>query len=420
LLVNKSVSCQGARSSKRFSMHLKTLLLTVLAVLAPSALFGLGIRIADQDPFATARGNAFVATADNPSAVFYNPAGITQIEGQDIRFGVYGVHVRSRYHGAGGVTETKSGPQAIPQLYYTVRPKDWPVAFGLGVYSPFGLALEWPKSAPFRTLAKEGRILYATVNPVVAWEICPTLSIAAGPTFSYSEAFLSQGVVPGGAAGYQDIFKFRGDDTAVGFNAGILWRLHEQLSFGATYRSATTMDFSGGSHAFIPGMLNFKQSASASFDFPQSFAVGVSYRPTPKWNFEFDVDWTDWNTLNTVKLNQAIGSRALVFDWKSSLFYEWGVTRYFEKGFSVSGGYIYSQNSVPEKTFNPIVPDSDRHIFSVGCGQKHRRFTWDVAYQLAYGPSRSINNPVNADNAAANGRYEFMSHAITGSIGYQF
>lgn len=39
--------------------------------------FANGFRLADQDAFATARGEAFVATADNPSAVYYNPAGIT-------------------------------------------------------------------------------------------------------------------------------------------------------------------------------------------------------------------------------------------------------------------------------------------------------------------------------------------------------
>src|SRR5687768_12191734 len=45
----------------------------------PASSFALGIRIADQDARATARGNAFTATADNPSAIYYNPAGITQL-----------------------------------------------------------------------------------------------------------------------------------------------------------------------------------------------------------------------------------------------------------------------------------------------------------------------------------------------------
>ena len=67
-----------------------------------------------------------------------------------------------------------------------------------------------------------------------------------------------------------------------------------------------------------------------------------------------------------------------------------GATRYFGNGWRVSGGYMYSENSVPNNTFNPLVPDSDRHIFSVGVGKKYKQFSWDAAYQLAWGPSRTV------------------------------
>src|SRR5271166_2905299 len=56
-----------------------------------------GFRLPDQDAFATARGEAFVATADNPSAIYYNPAGITQLEGSNVRGGVYGIYLDPGY-----------------------------------------------------------------------------------------------------------------------------------------------------------------------------------------------------------------------------------------------------------------------------------------------------------------------------------
>src|SRR5713101_2163795 len=66
--------------------------LPLLALLAailvwPRLVFGVGSRIPNQDPEAIARGNAFVATADNPSAMYYNPAGISQLEGQNVQVG---------------------------------------------------------------------------------------------------------------------------------------------------------------------------------------------------------------------------------------------------------------------------------------------------------------------------------------------
>jgi long-chain fatty acid transport protein len=418
-------------------MRFKSCSLIAVASLFPAAVFGLGIRLPDQDAVATARGEAFVATADNPSAIYYNPAGIAFLTGQNARIGVYAIDLWDTFSGSGVHKETKSDLQAVPHIYYTYTPEKCPVSAGFGIYAPYGLGLEWPDNSPFRNLAKEGRIQYLTFNPVVAWKIHDTLSISAGPTINYSEAELKRGVFAPG-----DEFKFKGDDTAVGFNAGLMWRPHPQHSFGVNYRSATTMGYGGHSdaHFISPGPpffpapvgtpISSRQSASASFDFPQNVAVGWSFRPTPKWNLEFNVDWTDWDTLNTVKLKQALGPQTLVFDWRSSFFYEWGVTRYFDNGWSVSAGYIYSENSVPEKTFNPIVPDSDRHIFSIGVGKKYKSLDLNLTYQFAYGPTRTIDNPLGAPNAVpsppgppgfnANGRYEYTSHAVLCTIGYQF
>ncbi len=55
-----------------------------------------GFGLPDQDAFATARGEAFVATADNPSAIYYNPAGITQLTGDNFRGGLNSVYLRAK------------------------------------------------------------------------------------------------------------------------------------------------------------------------------------------------------------------------------------------------------------------------------------------------------------------------------------
>ena len=382
----------------------------VLIGLSPGCLFGLGIRIADQDPFATARGNAFAATADNPSAIYYNPAGITQLEGQNASYSIYAIYLNSHYTSASGTeVDTKDEIQAIPHLYYTYSMKEWPLTLGVGVYSPYGLGLEWPVNGPFNALATEGRIIYFTANPVAAVKLCSSLSVAAGVTINYSQAQLKRGL--GFAPGE---FKFKGDDLDVGYNVGIFWHPYPRHTFGVNYRSATTMEFSG--HAEIP---NYREDASARFRFPQNIIVGWSFRPTTNWNFEVNVDWTDWDDLDTVSLNAGpLLSGPVAFNWRSSFFYEFGATYFFENDFHLSGGYIFSENSVPQTSDAfPAVPDSDRHIFSVGIGRRYRRLSWDAAYQLAYGPRRSVNG---TRFALADGRYEFISHALNLSIGYTF
>ncbi len=388
------------------------------SALVPGAVYGLGLRVPDQDPKAMARGNAFTATADNPSAVYYNPAGITQSTGHNASVGANMVYLGSEREANDQSIDTKESVHVLPQVYYTYGFTNVPIALGLGLYAPYGLGMEWPNNTPFRTTTIEGSMTYLTLNPIIAWKPISTLSIGAGPTLNYADTELRNGLLPYGVGHGFDGVRFRGDDTAAGFNAGVLWQPLEKHSFGATYRSATSMNFSGDVAAFVPNAVNSDTPAEAKIDFPQQVVLGYSFRPTPKWNLEFDVDWTDWDSLNTVHLKPARGATTdIPFNYQSSFMYEWGVTRYFENGYSLSGGYMFSENSVPERWFSPGIPDSDRHIFSVGVGKQYKHIRWDAAYQFAYGPSRDISGSINP---GVSGSYTFLSHALALSVGLNF
>src|SRR3984957_8965711 len=99
-----------------------------------------GFALPDQDAFATARGEAFVATADNPSAIYYNPAGITQLKGNNIRGGIYGIYLNPSFSPTNGASNngktyhSSDKLAAVPQIFYTYTPHDSPLSFGLGVY----------------------------------------------------------------------------------------------------------------------------------------------------------------------------------------------------------------------------------------------------------------------------------------------
>src|ERR1041384_4674791 len=111
------------------------LLVIGIASLAPIRTMALGSRIPNQDAEAIARGNAFVATADNPSAMYYNPAGITQLEGQTIQAGsLFYLNIYADYVSPSGAkTENITRVIPVPQLGYTLTLKEQPISFGLGV-----------------------------------------------------------------------------------------------------------------------------------------------------------------------------------------------------------------------------------------------------------------------------------------------
>jgi long-chain fatty acid transport protein len=410
--MKKKQNQKTAKHRREKSMPRILLCILALVVAMSDKLEADGFRLPFQDPEAIARGNAFAATADNPSAIYYNPAGITQLEGQQIRAGIYAVSAGQTYTSPSGVTtKANSDLQPVPQLYYTCTLTNVPLSFGLGMYAPYGLSLDWGNHAQFNTLAENGRVMYLCFNPVVAWRVDNTLSIAIGPTINYSQARLNQaiGLIPG------DQFTMSGDGTAFGFNAGILWQPDPMWSFGVNYRSSTVVDYDGTSQAspYFP-----KVSSSASIKYPQFVVGGISFRPSINWNFEFDLDWTEWSSVQQVVFKDtSFGNIPLVLDYSSSFIYEFGVTRQLGRGYFASVGYIYSENSSPSQSFSPLIPDADLQLGSIGFGHRGQHWDWAVAYQFAYNSGRNINND---NNPQADGTYKTFNNAFNVSTTFKF
>jgi long-chain fatty acid transport protein len=447
----------------------------------PLGSYGLGTRVVNQDAEAVARGDAFTATADDPSAIYYNPAGLMQLNGFDAEAGAYGIWIDEQYkplHGEEGAHDSTAHEplETLPQVFMSYHPKDQAFAIGLGIYSPFGLKIEWPDDASFRQAGLYASLEYIAFNPVLAVQITRSLSMGIGISANYIDAQLREGLSPMPG----DSFSFKGDGLSVGGNAGIMWRPTERQSIGLSYHSPVSGDLSGHTQtglngterseaeagnaqiaagrrkldegiayinslpipasqkeelianataeyeaqlaaAGVPASGLFPTSfptlaAHGTLKFPQFAVLGYSFRPTPDWNIEADIDWTDWDSLNTVSLHQSNGTTVKIpFNWKHSFLYELGVTRKLPDGFRISAGYIYSENSVPSASYNPAIPDGTLDVFSIGLGRTWDRYSVDIAYQLAYGPTRTIVNDTVAD-----GRYSFLSNAVSVSFGIQF
>src|SRR5262252_7176082 len=144
LLAPDSGACITTRSPDRNLnsnlRQLTKLLAFGTAILPISKALANGFALPDQDAFATARGEAVVATADNPSAIYYNPAGITQLEGHNVRGGVYLLDYHTTFEPPAGRPNSgrtyyeEDNFEAIPRFFYTFSPTNFPLSFGVGVY----------------------------------------------------------------------------------------------------------------------------------------------------------------------------------------------------------------------------------------------------------------------------------------------
>jgi long-chain fatty acid transport protein len=387
--------------------------LAIIAVV-PTA-FASGTRVGFKDAFATARGNAFVATADNPSALYYNPAGIAHLDGAQFSANLYDVQLSSDYTGATGSASLEKSYVAVPAFYATWKPSDAPWAYGFGVYAPFGLQTEWANSSPLRTFALKNEQTYRTFNFTGAWQVSPEFSLGLSGTYNRVDTDLRRAL---GVFGPTDLFRFEGSGHAFGFNLGSLWKINERHQVGFSYSHRTRVKLDGTSST-IP--LVASEPANATFDFPEVVIFGWSFRPTPEWNLEVNVDWTNWDRLKTVTVNKASGNTPLPFNWQSGYFYEFGATRYFGNGWNVSGGLCYTENNTPDSTFTPAVPDSDKTFYSLGAGYRGKNFSADLAWQYATGSARRVaGSPPNLLGSTADGSYKNSINAISLSLGYKF
>jgi long-chain fatty acid transport protein len=407
--------------------------------LCAGRVLGNGFSLPDQDAFATARGEAFVATANNASAIYYNPAGITQVKGDSLRAGVYGIYLNPTYNPPAGAANSGSTYHsaynllAVPQLFYVHSLQKLPLSFGLGVYFPYGGSMGWPQATGFRAIGVSATLKYVTINPVVAWKVLPSLSIGAGAMANYVDMHTSQGFPVPASSPFINFFDFHGSGWSAGYNAGVLWQPMKQVSVGANFRSSAWVTLNGQTHyEDQPLIPNQSSSAAMSLKFPWTIVGGISYRPTPKWNLEFDANYTHWSSFSAFNLYQQSpppplnADNTLNFYWQSSWIYEWGVTRYLNKGWHISAGYVFNENSVPNSYYTPWAADMDRHFFSVGLGHQGKRFDFDITDQLGFGPPHDVGpgQPTltvegNISQTAA-GKYTFFSDAVIVTAGIHF
>lgn len=396
-----------------------------LSLFACASLNAAATRIAFHDSFATARGNAFTATADNPSAVFYNAAGLTQVEGTQIQGNVFAISLGYEYDGAAGSDDMDDDFQPVPSFFISHSFQDSPFSIGFGAYAPFALGTDWGSDASFTqpsgpTLPEiiqagavpyEADLAYVKYHFVVAWQMFETLSISAGVSFDDSTVDLK-------ANGLE----FDGEDQMFGYSLSALWQPDVHHSFGLNYQAKTEATFDGKADvfnifgqppAFLPPV-----NAEADLIFPESIVFGYSFRPNEQWNFEFNVDWTNWDRVNELTLDGVPGSPSYELNWESAFIWELGMTRYFDNGWHLSGGYTFVENAVPDDDFLPIVPDSDRHFFAIGVGGTWERLTWQLTYQQAFASERSVSG--NQTSPTIDGDYDLDSQAVSFSLNYAF
>jgi long-chain fatty acid transport protein len=424
-------------------------------------------RIQGQGTAASGQGNAFAAQADDPSALHYNPAGMTQLHGVQIMAGVLLSGGTTQFTGTTGTTATgdRNGSLAWPlptHAYLTMNLKDLGItalgdlSAGVGLTVPFGSLTRWPDDGPFRTTTTFNTLPLLDIKPTLAYKLTDDLSFGLGAdiyTFSglFGEGQAEQRFVwPGGLGIPADSkMELYGKDTAAGFNASLLYTAVRNgegkplANVAVVYRSQATLHLTG---ALLANGVKV-QDATATLVLPQVISGAVAVWPLRtdrrEWKLELDVDYVDWTSVRNLDVHLANGvTIPQPQNWHSTYAIMVG-TEYRWLQFpsvpdwevALRGGYTNQQNQMPDQTFNPGIPSADVNIISAGVGvlcKEHGSFFGlmrcgdlgigtlmpkaigvDLSYQAALYEQRTISGNTGV-RSPVNGVYSSTFH--TGGV----
>lgn len=417
-----------------------TVILFVLVVLGQANLSnGAGFLIYEHGAAAMAMAGAFISVANNPSAIWHNPAGIAFLKGTQFSLGTTLIWPKNSLELMNWPVPTQRNWEGLAQVFYpsnfyltqSVGDK---VTLGFGFFTPYGLGAKWPEENPLRYLGYEDDMKTFFFNPTVAFKLTDQVSIGVGVSYIYSTVmFKLVEFADLGVYGQYDVpGTMEGNGKSWSWNAGLLYR-GEKFSFGLNYRSAFDIDFAGDLEldtSAVPAPLRPFIPTSAegetTFRFPHILGVGLSYYVTEKLLLTGDIHYVLWNRFDKYVVtfdNPDIEELEVLEDWENSFTFRGGLQYMVSEKFALRGGILYDQTPQPLESMDPLLPDADRVAFTLGFGYRFGNFVLDAAYQGEMFSDRTAPNRDIYKMGSINlgeGTYKTSAHLLGISLSFVF
>jgi long-chain fatty acid transport protein len=420
------------------------LTITALALGVATTAFGAGFSIFEQGAKASGMAGAFVATADDPSAVFYNPAGLAQQRRLAAYAGATFINFTNEFSGDPNSPVT-SGTEGkynrhtfVPPNVYAILPIGENLTLGFGSYAAWGLRTDWADPWVGRYISADADLKTMSFNPAIAWQTSDgRFALGGGVEYRRGRVFLNANQMAQNpfTGRIVDVANIRlasdyGDD--IGWNVGVLFKATDRLRFGAAYRADMDLELDGEAQinqistgnaqldAIIATQLPPNQPINTVLPFPAVAAVGVAFSPNTNWDLELDVTHMTWGRFEALKVNfETTPNRGFTREqnWEDSSAYRLGANYKATADWDVRLGALYDQNPQPTESVSPLLPDSDRIGVTFGAGFHRGPWIVDAAAFVLHFKDRSTEgrNPEGFD-----GTYETDAMLWSVNLGYRF
>jgi len=430
---------------------------------------GAGFLIYEHGAAAMAMAGAFVALANNPTAIFHNPAGIAFLDGTQISLGTTLITSDTSLNLTNlGTTVDTVKQWYYPSTFYISHKINEKVTAGFGFFTPYGLGVKWPEDYALKNISIRDDMKTFFFNPTLAFKVDENFSLGFGVSYIYStlefqfvehaEKTLdpADSGLPISVQYTIDIpLVFEATGSAWGLNAGALYK-GENFSIGFNWRGGFKIEFDGDLALSTPlvdvtipppwdqilpagtdvavetqiaGQVPSEGKANIpSFNFPHILGVGVAFNLTQSLIVSADFHYLLWSTYDEFMVEVDVpgfDDKHITENWKDSWVLRGGFEYKANKNLALRGGFLLDQTPQPDQSVDPILPDANRWALTGGFGYKAGNFVIDVAYQYEpFSDRESTNRGVVLDPATGTnlgqGTYSTTAHLIGVSVSFIF
>lgn len=389
------------------------------------------------------RGEAVIASPEDPATVWFNPGGMTRLDRTQVSVTYDSLFLPVKYTptpNTGNILRTHDQYFPIPSVYLTMKLPDDRWAVGLAANPPFGLRTDWDNNGPFRYSTTGGRIGDTNIQPTVAYQVTDTLSLGAGIGIHVVSAELRSqfpwGLVVAGSP--DGSFAVKGGGTGLGGTVGVHYRPTKEHSVGLVYRSQVVTSIKGGTatvnqipvgvQALFSGSEFYSTGAQTSLRFPHTIGVGYAFRPTDRLLWELDVTWRKWNsavkvldiTFDRPVAAVAFSNPSVPFNWRNSYVLGTGLKHQCNDTWSLSAGSIVSISPVHDRDYSALIPDNNYYALTLGAGYTRGNFRVNVPIVVASTFDRRRNPIDPLPGADERGIYRYNALHIALGLSYTF
>ncbi|PAU73804.1 OmpP1/FadL family transporter [Vreelandella alkaliphila] len=397
-------------------MHNKFKKLTLAAAVASVAFVSQaqagGYQINEQSVSGQGYGHAGRSSNVHDATIVYgNPAGMSFLDRAQITVGGTFLNVNSDIsnvrasqsspaflQATGGATDTlpvagtNDGDMVpgtlIPFAFYA-HPVNEKLAFGFGVYAPFGSKTEYEDSFQGRNQGNYTEVKVMTAQPTVSYRFNEQWSVGAGLTYNRIEGELRRQVPVATPLGLSEVdSRVEGDDEAWGYNLGIIYQPVPETTFGLTYRSKVDFNLEGSFAANSPvldqlGVGTVTDTAALDLTTPETVNFSLTQQMSDNLKLMFGASWARWSRFDQILVTGT--ERGEITNEQQNYSNAWAFSTGGEYQLTptvaLRAGVALDFTPTQDETRSVRIPSDDRRIFSIGAGWSPTPdLTLDVAY----------------------------------------